>query len=150
MYHFRFMMGYCYIHLNLWLNGSFKLSFVMCRLLRSHSHLMSHDSLYWGLTFQVISCSPLPKTSLSTRILGSELQLSYWGSPVILNILFLNKKFLSWYVVFPFLFSSRNFFFFFWLQNMQYLNSLTRNQTCHSAVEAQSLNHWTAREAPES
>ena len=101
MYHFRFMMGYCYIHLNLWLNGSFKLSFMMCRLLRSHSHLMSHDSLYWGLTFQ-IRCSPLPKTSLSTRILGSELQLSYWGSPVILNILFLNKKFLSWYVYFHF------------------------------------------------
>ena len=77
IYHLRFMMGYCYIHLSLWLNGSFKLSFMMCRLLRSHSHLMSHDSLYWGLAFQMASCSPLPKTSLSTRILGSELQLSY-------------------------------------------------------------------------
>lgn len=109
IYHLRFMMGYCYIHLSLWLNGSFKLSFMMCRLLRSHSHLMSHDSLYWGLAFQMASCSPLPKTSLSTRILGSELQLSYWGPPVILNILFLNKNFLSLYVVCPFLFSPRNF-----------------------------------------
>lgn len=45
MYHLCFMMGYCYIHLNLWLNGSFKLSFMMCRLLRSQSFDVSWQSL---------------------------------------------------------------------------------------------------------
>ena len=37
-------------------------------------------------------------------------------------------------------------FFFFLLQVMCNLNSLTRNQT--GSLEAQNLNHWTTRKVP--
>ena len=46
----------------------------------------------------------------------------------------------------PFIF----LFFFFWSMpcGMWDLSSLTRDQTCSSALEAESHNHWTAREVP--
>ena len=42
------------------------------------------------------------------------------------------------------------FFFFFWSMpcGMWDLISLTRDQTCSSALEAESHNHWTARKSP--
>ena len=36
----------------------------------------------------------------------------------------------------------------FWPQGMWDLNSLTRDSTCTLCIGRQSLNHWTAREAP--
>ena len=41
------------------------------------------------------------------------------------------------------------FFFFFWSMpcGMWDLSSLTRDQTCSSALEAESHNHWTARKS---
>ena len=41
-----------------------------------------------------------------------------------------------------------SFFFFAVLQGLRDLSSLTRDQTCAPAVEAQSPHHWTAREYP--
>ena len=42
-----------------------------------------------------------------------------------------------------------SFFFFFWLHCMWDLTSLTRDQSCTTALEIQSLNHWTAKEVPD-
>ena len=39
-------------------------------------------------------------------------------------------------------------FFFFWLQDIWYLNSPTRGQTCTPCIGRQSLNHWTAKDIP--
>ena len=41
-----------------------------------------------------------------------------------------------------------SFIFFFWPRGLWDLSSLTRDRTCTPALEAWSLNHWTAREVP--
>ena len=65
--------------------------------------------------------------------------------------------FLSW-DIWVFLLGLQNvllipLFFFFFCHTTQHvgsLSSLTRDQTLTPALEAQSLNHWTAREVPHS
>ena len=60
----------------------------------------------------------------------------FWCEPLLkslLNLLQYCSCFMFWY---------------FWLWGMQDLSSSTRDWTCTLCTEMQSLNHWTARDAP--
>ena len=50
----------------------------------------------------------------------------------------------------PKLYTVLSFYFIFWLLGRWDLSSLSRDQTCASPLETQSLNHWTIREVPSS
>ena len=74
----------------------------------------------------------------------------------VLKSLFKKDIFLMWMIFKVFIefvtillpFYALGFFFFFWLQSMWELSSLTRDWTRTPCVGRQSLNHWTTREVP--